>query len=254
MKKIAILGSTGSIGTQALEVIEKNPDFFKAEILTAGNNADLLIKQAIKFQPDTVVIGNEKKYKQVSKTLSKYPIKVFAGTKSIEQITESSSIDTVLTAMVGFAGLLPTIHAVKSGKTSVSQIRNSSLSQGKLISKLVQNQNKHSSRWTRNTPEFFMFIGERVTNRKIFLHGFRKVRSRNFPQKEFPKLPKKQSWKPQWGLGGQITMGRYNVDQVGLRSNGVTLEPGILGLFSRGIGINSRCIPGGLERAMGFPG
>lgn len=115
-KGIAILGSTGSIGTQALEVVEANPDLFEVEVLTAKNSVELLVQQAIKFQPNAVVIGNEAKYQQVADALSSYPIKVYAGSKAIEQVVEMDTIDTVLTAMVGYSGLMPTINAIKSKK------------------------------------------------------------------------------------------------------------------------------------------
>ena len=116
MKKIAILGSTGSIGTQALDVIKQHPDQFQAHTLTAGSNAELLIKQAREFKPDTVVIANEDKYTTVSQALSDLPIKVYAGPDALCQVVESTQIDMVLTAMVGFAGLRPTIAAIKAGK------------------------------------------------------------------------------------------------------------------------------------------
>jgi 1-deoxy-D-xylulose-5-phosphate reductoisomerase len=110
-KKIAILGSTGSIGTQALEVIKAHPDQLQVEILTAHCNADLLIKQAIEYQPNTVVIGNDKLYSKVKDALASYDIKVFAGEDSISQIVESDEIDVVLAAIVGFAGLKSTVKS-----------------------------------------------------------------------------------------------------------------------------------------------
>jgi 1-deoxy-D-xylulose-5-phosphate reductoisomerase len=115
-KNIAILGSTGSIGTQALDVIRANPDHFNAEIITAQNNAGLLIRQAMEFKPNAVVIGNEDLYIQVKEALEPEQIKVFCGEKSLEDIVDFDSIDLVLTAMVGFAGLKPTLNAIRSGK------------------------------------------------------------------------------------------------------------------------------------------
>src|SRR5438477_11502731 len=115
-KKIAILGSTGSIGTQALEVIRANPDHFCAEILVGNGNADLLIKQALEFKPNAVVIGDESKYTHVKDILFKEGIKVFAGYKAIEQIVETETIDVVLAAIVGYAGLASTINAIKHKK------------------------------------------------------------------------------------------------------------------------------------------
>ena len=117
MKKIAILGSTGSIGTQALGVIKQHPDQFEARVLTAGSNAELLIAQARAFVPDAVVIANESKYDQVKEALADLPIKVYTGAEAICQVVQSDEVDIVLTAMVGFAGLRPTVAAIEAGKT-----------------------------------------------------------------------------------------------------------------------------------------
>ena len=100
-KRIAIMGSTGSIGTQALEVIKDNPEHFEVEVLVANGNSDLLIKQAIEHKPNAVVIGDESKYQAVKEALFSYDIKVFAGAKSVEQIVEMETIDTVLASIVG---------------------------------------------------------------------------------------------------------------------------------------------------------
>ncbi len=115
-KHLAILGSTGSIGTQTLEVIEKNPDHFTLEILTARNNADELIRQSRKFLPNHVVITNEEKYKYVFENLADLPIKVYAGTDALEQIVEMDSVDMIMSALVGFSGLQPTMRAINAGK------------------------------------------------------------------------------------------------------------------------------------------
>ena len=116
IKKIAIIGSTGSIGTQALEVIKENPSHFAVEVLVANSNADLLIKQALEFKPNAVVIGDETKYQQVKDVLLEEDIKVFAGEKAIEQIVEMETIDIVLACIVGYAGLASTINAIKHKK------------------------------------------------------------------------------------------------------------------------------------------
>ena len=117
MKKgIAILGSTGSIGTQTLEVISEHKNLFSVEVLTANNNCDLLIEQAKKYKPNAVVIVNRNKYDKVNSELFKLGIKVYAGQKSLEQIVESEEINIVLTALVGYSGLTPTINAIKLGK------------------------------------------------------------------------------------------------------------------------------------------
>lgn len=116
-KRIAIFGSTGSIGTQALDVIEANPDKFTAEILTAHHNDELLVQQAIKFNPNVVVIGDEKKYTKVKEALSSIDVKVFAGEKALEEVAAMDCYDFMLAAIVGYAGLKPTLKAIENGKT-----------------------------------------------------------------------------------------------------------------------------------------
>ena len=136
-KRIAILGSTGSIGKQALEVLTAHPDMFELEVLTAQQNADLLIKQAIEHKPNFVVIGNEELYLQVSDALFPHDIKVFAGEESISQIVEMGSVDIVLVALVGFAGLKPTIRAAEAGKRIALANKESLVVAGELVTKLV---------------------------------------------------------------------------------------------------------------------
>ena len=115
-KQIAILGSTGSIGTQALQVIEEHPDRYEAYVLTANNRVDDLIAQARKFKPEAVVIANETKYQQLKDALADLPIKVYAGEEALCQIVAETPIDIVLTAMVGYAGLKPTMNAIRARK------------------------------------------------------------------------------------------------------------------------------------------
>ncbi len=134
-KRIAILGSTGSIGTQALDVISGFPDVFAVEVLTARNNADLLIEQSIRFDPNAVVIGNEDHYGKVRNALANYPIKVYCGNESIAQVVASDSVDMVLTAMVGFSGLKPTIEAIRAGKDIALANKETLVVAGELIMK-----------------------------------------------------------------------------------------------------------------------
>lgn len=137
-KNIAILGSTGSIGTQALEVIEANPSLFEVYALTAGNNVDLLIRQARRFQPEMVVIANQQLYPQLKDALADLPVKTFAGADAIAQIAEMEAVDIVLTAMVGYAGLKPTIHAAKAGKRIALANKETLVVAGELINELCQ--------------------------------------------------------------------------------------------------------------------
>jgi 1-deoxy-D-xylulose-5-phosphate reductoisomerase len=116
IKRIAIFGSTGSIGTQALEVIAQNPDKFSAEVLTCNGNDDLLIQQALKFHPNIVVVGDEQKYTKVKEALANTDTKVFVGEKALEEVASMDCFDLMLAAIVGYAGLKPTLNAIKSGK------------------------------------------------------------------------------------------------------------------------------------------
>lgn len=138
-KQIAILGSTGSIGTQALEVIEEHSDLYEVYCLTANNKVDELAAQALKFKPAAVVIANEAHYDRLCQMLASEPdIKVYAGAKAIDEIVEAGPFDMVLTAMVGFAGLSPTIHAIKAGKTICLANKETLVVAGALICQLAQ--------------------------------------------------------------------------------------------------------------------
>ena len=137
-KQIAILGSTGSIGTQALQVVEEHPELYEVYALTANNKVEMLIAQARKFQPEAVVIANEEKYDQLKEALSELPIKVYAGTEALCQIVESGPIDIVLTAMVGYAGLKPTINAIRARKAIALANKETLVVAGELINVLAQ--------------------------------------------------------------------------------------------------------------------
>lgn len=136
-KRIALLGSTGSIGTQALDVISRYPDEFVVEVLTAGNNIDLLIEQARKYQPDSVVIGNQVHYNHLKEGLRDIPIKVYAGNEAIEQVVTGDNIDVVLVSMVGYSGLKPTIAAIKTGKDIALANKETLVVAGHIISEAV---------------------------------------------------------------------------------------------------------------------
>src|SRR6187431_390688 len=116
IKRIALFGSTGSIGKQALEVIAAHPDKFSVEILTANNSADVLIQQALQFQPNIVVIGDEERYLKVKEALAQTDIKIFAGEKALEEVAAMDNYDLMLAAIVGYAGLKPTMKAICAGK------------------------------------------------------------------------------------------------------------------------------------------
>jgi 1-deoxy-D-xylulose-5-phosphate reductoisomerase len=140
-KHIAILGSTGSIGTQALEVIAQHPSQFEVEVLTANNSIAELIQQARQFLPNAVVISNKEKYQELKDALADLPIKVYAGPEAISQVVQMDSIDMVLTAMVGFSGLLPTINAIKARKHIALANKETLVVAGDIISRLAIENN-----------------------------------------------------------------------------------------------------------------
>jgi 1-deoxy-D-xylulose-5-phosphate reductoisomerase len=137
-KRIALLGSTGSIGTQTLDVISRFPEEFKIEVLTAGSNIRLLAQQAVKYLPDSVVIGNPLHYQQLKEALRDLPVKVYAGDEAIEQVVRGSTIDLVVAAMVGYSGLKPTISAIKAGKKIALANKETLVVAGEIIKKLVR--------------------------------------------------------------------------------------------------------------------
>ena len=139
-KKIAIFGSTGSIGTQTLKVIAAHPEHFEVETLTANNNVDLLVRQAICFQPNTVVIGNKEHYSHLKEALAQYPVKVFAGYDAIAQVAALPSADMAVMAMVGFSGLIPTVKAIEAGKHIALANKETLVAAGELVTKLATQQ------------------------------------------------------------------------------------------------------------------
>lgn len=216
-KKLAILGSTGSIGTQALEVISEQPESFEVEILTAYANADLLIQQAILYQPNSVVIGKKSLYKQVQEALAFHDIKVYAGEESIEQIVESTEIDLVLTAMVGAAGLKPTIRAIKAGKAIALANKETLVVAGDLITALAREKkvpilpvdSEHSA-------IFQCLTGECNDIEKIILTGSGGP-FRGKKKDELISVTKEQALKhPTWTMGHKITIDSASLMNKGL--------------------------------------
>jgi 1-deoxy-D-xylulose-5-phosphate reductoisomerase len=208
MKKIALLGSTGSIGQQTLDVITNNPDLFAVEVLTANNNADLLIEQAIKFRPNVVIISNEEKYSRVKEALSSYPIKIYSGCDAIAQVVEMGSVDTVVTAMVGFSGLQPTIRAVKAGKQICLANKETLVVAGDLITRLaIENRSEIIPIDSEHSAIFQCLVGEAEDSvEKIILtcsggpfHGKTAEQLSKVTLKEALKHPK-------WEMGAKITI------------------------------------------------
>ena len=217
-KKIAILGSTGSIGTQALEVISEHSNLFEVEVLTANNNSKLLIEQAIKFKPNTVVIANEEKYKEVDEALFKLGIKVFAGQQSLEEVVETENIDVVLTALVGYSGLKPTIRAIKAKKTIALANKETLVVAGDLITKLcLENGVKIYPVDSEHSAIFQCLVGETYSPiEKIYLTasgGPFRGRLRN----DLLKITKAQALKhPNWEMGAKITIDSASLMNKGL--------------------------------------
>lgn len=219
-KRIAILGSTGSIGEQSLEVIEKNTDLFSVEVLTANNNSELLIKQAIKFEPNVVVIANESKYDEVVNALSKLPIKVYAGDIAIQQVVEMETVDMVLTAMVGFSGLKPTINAIKAKKNIALANKETLVVAGELIKNLcIENNVNIVPVDSEHSAIFQCLVGEQHNPiEKIYLTAS----GGPFREKDYNFLKsakKEQALKhPNWDMGAKITIDSASLMNKGLEA------------------------------------
>jgi 1-deoxy-D-xylulose-5-phosphate reductoisomerase len=217
-KKIAILGSTGSIGVQALEVIANHPERLQAEVLTAQNNADLLIEQAIRFNPNAVVIANESLYEQLKTALASTNIKVYAGENALSSVLQMDSIDTVLTALVGYSGLKPTISAIQAGKEIALANKETLVVAGELITRLAREKgvniypvdSEHSAIFQCITGEFHNKI------EKIILTAsggpFRGKR-----REELAAVTKMQALKhPNWTMGAKVTIDSATLMNKGL--------------------------------------
>ncbi len=207
-KQIAILGSTGSIGTQALQVIEEHPDLYGVYTLTANNQVELLAEQARKFMPDSVVIVNETKYEQLKALLADLPIKVYAGADALCQIVESASIDIVLTAMVGYAGLRPTINAIKARKTIALANKETLVVAGDLINSLASRyhapiipvDSEHSA-------VFQCLVGEAGNSVEKVILTASGGPFRTFTKEQLQAVTKEQALRhPNWHMGAKITI------------------------------------------------
>ena len=217
-KQIAILGSTGSIGTQALEVINEHSDLFEVEVLTANNNSALLIEQAKKFKPNTVVITNEDKYKEVDAALFDLGIKVFAGAQSLEEVVEGENIDIVLTALVGYSGLKPTIRAIKAKKNIALANKETLVVAGDLITKLCQEYNVQIYPVdSEHSAIFQCLVGETYNPiEKIYLTASGGP-FRGWAKEKLQNIKKEQALKhPNWEMGAKITIDSATLMNKGL--------------------------------------
>ena len=217
-RHIAILGSTGSIGTQALEVVRELPDLFEIEVLTANKNADLLIKQALEFKPNSIVIADESLFETVSEALRNEPIKVFAGVEAICQVVEMESIDIVLTALVGFSGLKPTLSAIQAGKNIALANKETLVIAGDIITKAASEKgvniypvdSEHSAIFQCLTGEFHNKI------EKIYLTASGGP-FRGKTKKELEHISVTQALKhPNWTMGAKVTIDSASLMNKGL--------------------------------------
>jgi len=217
-KCIAILGSTGSIGVQALDVISKNPSLFEVEVLTANNNSSLLIEQAKKFTPNTVIIRNEKKYTEVNDALFNLGIKVFSGESSLEDVVEGENIDIVLTALVGYSGLKPTIKAIQAGKKIALANKETLVVAGDLITRLCEEyQVQIYPVDSEHSAIFQCLIGEGYNPiEKIYLTASGGP-FRGMGKKDLQKIKKEDALKhPNWNMGAKITIDSATLMNKGL--------------------------------------
>lgn len=205
-KQIAILGSTGSIGTQALKVIEEHPDLYEAYALTANNQVELLAEQARKFMPAAVVIANEAKYLQLKEMLADLPIQVYAGADALCEIVEAKPIDVVLASMVGYAGLRPTMNAIRAGKAIALANKETLVVAGELINALAQQYKTPILPVDSEHSAIFQCLEPSNALEKVILTAsggpFRK-----FTMEQLQHVTKVQALKhPNWEMGAKITI------------------------------------------------
>ena len=205
-KQIAILGSTGSIGTQALKVIEEHPDLYEAYALTANNQVELLAEQARKFMPAAVVIANEAKYSQLKDMLADLPIQVYAGADALCEIVEAKPIDVVLASMVGYAGLRPTMNAIRAGKAIALANKETLVVAGELINALAQQYKTPILPVDSEHSAIFQCLEPNNALEKVILTAsggpFRK-----FTMEQLQHVTKEQALKhPNWEMGAKITI------------------------------------------------
>lgn len=217
-KRIAILGSTGSIGTQALQVIAGHPDAFEVEVLTAEHNAVLLVQQAKIFKPNAVVIVNEAHYPWVKEQLVNEPVKVFAGVSSLGAVVEMESIDLVLTAVVGYAGLMPTIKAIQAGKTIALANKETLVVAGELITGLAREKGVNIYPVDSEHSAIFQCLVGEFDNKieKIILTASGGP-FRGKKKNELQNITKAQALKhPNWVMGAKVTIDSASLMNKGL--------------------------------------
>jgi 1-deoxy-D-xylulose-5-phosphate reductoisomerase len=217
-KGVAILGSTGSIGTQALEVMGAYPELFEPVVLTANNNADLLIEQALKYQPDTVVVTGDEAYKKVREALAGTDVKVFSGENSLQQVVEYSTVDIVLTALVGYSGLLPTLAAIQAGKNIALANKETLVVAGDLITRAAKEKGVNIYPIDSEHSAIFQCITGEFQNpvEKIILTASGGP-FRGFTKEQLQKVTPAMALKhPNWDMGAKITIDSATLMNKGL--------------------------------------
>ncbi|MBQ2877964.1 MAG: 1-deoxy-D-xylulose-5-phosphate reductoisomerase [Bacteroidaceae bacterium] len=207
-RTIAILGSTGSIGTQTLQVVEEHPDLFEVYAITAGSNVEKLIEQAHKFNPEAVVIADESKYETLKEALADKPIKIYAGYDSICQIVKASPIDIVVTAMVGFSGLRPTIEAIKAGKAIALANKETLVVAGEYITQLAIEHKVPLLPVDSEHSAIFQCLAGETNNgiEKIILTASGGP-FRTMSMEQLEHVTKKEALRhPNWSMGAKITI------------------------------------------------
>ncbi|MGE4289515.1 MAG: 1-deoxy-D-xylulose-5-phosphate reductoisomerase [Salinivirgaceae bacterium] len=216
-KHIAILGSTGSIGTQTLDVVRAHPEELVVEVLTANRNADLLIKQALEFLPNAVVIADNSKYQEVNNALAAHDIKVYAGVDAISQVVQMGTIHTVVTAMVGYSGLQPTIKAIEAGKHIALANKETLVVAGDLITRLIQEHKVYITPVDSEHSAIFQCLtGEPEKIEKIILTASGgPFRTKTID--ELARVTKAQALRhPNWEMGAKITIDSASMMNKGL--------------------------------------
>lgn len=216
MKKIAILGSTGSIGTQTLNVVRRHRDRFSIEVLCAGSNADLLIKQAIEFNPNAVVIADEGKYTIVQEALSPKNIKVFAGEKSMVDLMEMESIDIVVAAIVGFAGLRPTLRAIECGKPVALANKETMVVAGALVTEAaIRHRVPILPVDSEHSAIFQCLVGEGAIDKILLTASGGPFRG--MTREQLTTVTLEQALKhPNWSMGRKVTIDSASLMNKGL--------------------------------------
>lgn len=217
-RKIAVLGSTGSIGTQALDVISRYPDRFEAYALVANNQVDRLLEQVRRFKPEVVVIANESKYTTLKEALSDLPVKVWAGAEAIEQVVQDTEIDIVLTAMVGFSGLKPTISALKARKTIALANKETLVIAGELITRLaLENRAAILPVDSEHSAIFQCLNGEGSNEIEKILLTASGGPFRNFSMSQLQQVTREQALHhPNWNMGAKVTIDSSTLMNKGL--------------------------------------